>query len=229
MLHGSPLHYTYSHCHQMISQQQPKGPQGLMGAQLALLRPTSTSDSPDLHWDVGIALGNRLVFRWTAARGQIVPKTATDVVRRGPRCTAHELQWERMGLLIRQVGHGTPKGDGTAVSNTAEPVIVQPRSRLYAGRRVLDAYTTSPARIGWLAWYLGAYMHTNVRRLINTKSDHKYQSTPPCMQRRALYAFLSPMPSRMPRLLNSGSTRDDVVKRHKQLRGYCGLYTAMMP
>ena len=28
MLHGSPQLYTYSHCHQMITQQLPKGPQG---------------------------------------------------------------------------------------------------------------------------------------------------------------------------------------------------------
>ena len=26
MLHGSPSVYTYSHCHQMITQQRPKGP-----------------------------------------------------------------------------------------------------------------------------------------------------------------------------------------------------------
>ena len=28
MLHGSPWIYTHSHCHQLITQQQPKGPRG---------------------------------------------------------------------------------------------------------------------------------------------------------------------------------------------------------
>ena len=30
VLHGSPWVYTYSHCHQMITQQQPKGPRELV-------------------------------------------------------------------------------------------------------------------------------------------------------------------------------------------------------
>ena len=30
MLHGSPGVYTHSRCHQMITQQQPKGPRGLL-------------------------------------------------------------------------------------------------------------------------------------------------------------------------------------------------------
>ena len=29
MLHGPPCVYTCAHCHQMITQQRPKGPQGV--------------------------------------------------------------------------------------------------------------------------------------------------------------------------------------------------------
>ena len=36
MLHGSPWLYMYSHCHQMITQQRPKGPWGSSGVTLKL-------------------------------------------------------------------------------------------------------------------------------------------------------------------------------------------------
>ena len=34
MLHGSPWVYMYSHCHQMITQERPKGSQGSSGVTL---------------------------------------------------------------------------------------------------------------------------------------------------------------------------------------------------
>ena len=82
VLHISPWLYTYSHCHQMATQQQPKGPNGFLGVhpEIPIFQPTHASLTTAKYSRVGpqrgADLGNSIAFGNSTSQ-RIYPKQHT--------------------------------------------------------------------------------------------------------------------------------------------------------